>query len=53
MLRSLRRVAAKRDEMIAAEKARVASDRSLAGPGEAGAGAPVRRRRRTTEEAAE
>jgi DNA-directed RNA polymerase subunit beta' len=51
MLRRLRRVAGKRDELIAAEKARLASERSLSGP-EEGAGAPVRRRRRT-EEAAE
>ena len=51
MLRSLRRVAAKRDEMISAEKARAASDRSLSGPDD-GAGGTARRRRRT-EEAAE
>ena len=52
MLRRLRRVAAKRDELIAAEKARLASERALSGP-EEGSGSPVRRRRRTTEEAAE
>ena len=52
MLRRLRRVAAKRDELIAAEKARLAAERALSGP-EEGAGAPVRRRRRATEEAAE
>ena len=52
MLRRLRRVAAKRDELIAAEKARLAAERALSGP-EEGAGSPVRRRRRATEEAAE
>jgi DNA-directed RNA polymerase subunit beta' len=51
MLRRLRRVAAKRDELISAEKARLAAERSLSGPGDA-AGATARRRRRT-EEAAE
>jgi DNA-directed RNA polymerase subunit beta' len=52
MLRRLRRVAGKRDELIAAEKARLAAERALSGP-EEGAGSPVRRRRRATEEAAE
>ena len=52
MLRDLRKVAAKRDELIAKEKAKAEAERSLLGPGAEGA-APVRRRRRTTEEAAE
>jgi DNA-directed RNA polymerase subunit beta' len=50
MLRRLRKVAAKRDELIAKEKAKVDADKALAGPGEA---APRERRRRRTEEAAE
>ena len=46
MLRGLRRIAAKRDELISKEKAKSDSDKSLAGPGEAG---PARRRRRVAE----
>ena len=48
MLRRIRKIAAKRDELIAKENAKGA-ERSLAGPGEGAA----RRRRRPTEEAAE
>jgi len=50
-LRRLRRVAAKRDELIAKEKARSDGDRSLSGPPSGGPAA--RRRRRPSEEAAE
>jgi len=51
MLRRLRKVAAKRDELIAQDKAKEAAERALAGPGE---GRLERRRRRLgTEEAAE
>jgi DNA-directed RNA polymerase subunit beta' len=54
MLRRVRRIAAKRDELIAKENAKLAAERALAAPAEAGLeGAPVRRRRRQTEEAAE
>ena len=53
MLREIRQVAAKRDDLIAKEKAKSDGDRVIAGPGEGEAGAPVRRRRRATEEAAE
>ena len=51
MLRRLRRVAAKRDDLIAKEKARTDADRALAGPG--ADGPRERRRRRPAEEAAE
>jgi DNA-directed RNA polymerase subunit beta' len=51
MLRRLRKVAAKRDELIAKEKAKAGADGTLAGPGDP-AGSPVRRRRRL-EDAAE
>ncbi|AHB49308.1 DNA-directed RNA polymerase subunit beta' [Hyphomicrobium nitrativorans NL23] len=47
MLRGLRRIAAKRDELISKERARSDAERALAGPGEAGA--PARRRRRVAE----
>jgi DNA-directed RNA polymerase subunit beta' len=47
MLRGLRRIAAKRDELISKEKARSESDKSLAGPD--AEGGPVRRRRRVAE----
>jgi len=50
-LRRLRKVAARRDEMIAREKAKVDAERVLAGPGEDASG--LRRRRRPSEEAAE
>jgi DNA-directed RNA polymerase subunit beta' len=47
MLRRLRKVAAKRDELIAKERAKEAADKALAAPGDAGAAAaPARRRRR-------
>jgi DNA-directed RNA polymerase subunit beta' len=48
-LRRLRKIAAKRDELIAREQAKVDADKTLAGPG----AGPVRRRRRTAEEAVE
>ena len=51
MLRRLRKVAARRDELIAKEQAKAASERALAGPEETDGG--QRRRRRTSEEAAE
>jgi DNA-directed RNA polymerase subunit beta' len=51
MLRRLRKIAAKRDELIAREKAKMEAERALAGPGETGPA--VRRRRRPSEEAAE
>jgi DNA-directed RNA polymerase subunit beta' len=53
MLRRLRKVAAKRDELIAKEKARIAAEKALAAPAEGITPAPVRRRRRPAEEAAE
>ena len=46
MLRQLRRIAAKRDELISKERARSDAEKALAGPGEA---APARRRRRVAE----
>ena len=48
-LRRLRKIAAKRDELIAREQAKVDVEKALAGPSEA----PVRRRRRPTEEVVE
>jgi DNA-directed RNA polymerase subunit beta' len=51
MLRRLRKEAAKRDELIAKEKAKAEAEAALAGPGEAQS-QPVRRRRRL-EDAAE
>ena len=50
MLRRLRRIAAKRDELIARERAKAEAERTLAGPEE---DAPRERRRRRAEEAAE
>jgi DNA-directed RNA polymerase subunit beta' len=52
MLRELRRIAAKRDDLISKEKARAEAERAIGAPGEDGELPPVRRRRRT-EEAAE
>jgi len=52
MLRRLRKIAAKRDELIAKEQARTEAERALAGPGEELTGV-ARRRRRSPEEAAE
>jgi DNA-directed RNA polymerase subunit beta' len=52
MLRELRKIAAKRDDLISKENARAEAERVLAGPGE-GAEQPVRRRRRPAEDAAE
>ncbi|MFV0297925.1 MAG: DNA-directed RNA polymerase subunit beta' [Hyphomicrobiaceae bacterium] len=51
MLRDLRRIATKRDDLIAKERARAEADQALEGPG--GDDMGTRRRRRTTEEAAE
>jgi DNA-directed RNA polymerase subunit beta' len=48
-LRRLRKIAAKRDELIAREQAKVDTEKALAGPSEE----PVRRRRRPTEEVVE
>jgi DNA-directed RNA polymerase subunit beta' len=48
-LRRLRKIAAKRDELIAREQAKVDAEKTLAGPG----AGPVRRRRRTAEETVE
>jgi hypothetical protein len=55
MLRRIRKVAAKRDELIAKEKAKTdAENAALRGPAEPGAlRPPERRRRRPTEAAAE
>ena len=53
MLRRLRKIAAKRDDLIAKENARLAAEKVLAAPVEGEAPSPVRRRRRATEEAAE
>jgi DNA-directed RNA polymerase subunit beta' len=54
MLRRVRKIAAKRDELIAKEKAKLDAEKALAGPGDGEGGPhPIRRRRRTTEEAAE
>jgi DNA-directed RNA polymerase subunit beta' len=52
MLRDLRKIAAKRDDLIAKEKAKAEAERALLG-NTAEATAPIRRRRRTTLEAAE
>jgi len=52
MLRDLRKIAAKRDDLIAKEKAKAEAERALLGS-TAEATPPIRRRRRTTEEAAE
>jgi DNA-directed RNA polymerase subunit beta' len=48
MLRGLRRIAAKRDELISKEKAKSDAERALA-PAGADAGGPARRRRRVAE----
>jgi DNA-directed RNA polymerase subunit beta' len=53
MLRELRKIAAKRDDLISKEKARAEQEKALAGPGEGAEPMPIRRRRRTAEEAAE
>ena len=53
-LRRLRKIAAKRDELIAKEKAKVDAEKALAPPEEGGAAIrPLERRRRRTEAAAE
>jgi hypothetical protein len=55
MLRRLRREAVRRDELIAREKAKFDAQKALEGPADAAGGlrSPERRRRRTTEAAAE
>jgi DNA-directed RNA polymerase subunit beta' len=53
MLRRLRKEAAKRDELIAKEKAKFDAERALAAPADGGALRPPERRRRRTEAAAE
>jgi DNA-directed RNA polymerase subunit beta' len=53
MLRRLRKIAAKRDDLIAKENARLAAEKALTAPAESEGAAPIRRRRRATEEAAE
>jgi DNA-directed RNA polymerase subunit beta' len=54
MLRRLRKEAAKRDELIAKEKAKFEAEKAaLAGPEEGSALRPPERRRRRTEAAAE
>ena len=54
MLRRIRKEAAKRDELIAKEKAKFDAEKSaLAAPEEGGALRPPERRRRRTEAAAE
>jgi DNA-directed RNA polymerase subunit beta' len=53
MLRRLRKIAAKRDDLIAKENARLAAEKALTAPTEIESAAPARRRRRATEEAAE
>ncbi|HZT49722.1 MAG TPA: DNA-directed RNA polymerase subunit beta', partial [Hyphomicrobiaceae bacterium] len=53
MLRRLRKEAAKRDELIAKEKAKFEAEKALAAPAEGGALRPPERRRRRTEAAAE
>jgi DNA-directed RNA polymerase subunit beta' len=53
MLRRLRKEAAKRDELIAKEKAKFDAEKALAAPAEGGALRPPERRRRRTEAAAE
>jgi DNA-directed RNA polymerase subunit beta' len=52
-LRRLRKIAAKRDELIAKEKAKVDAEKALAAPAEGAAIRPPERRRRRTEAAAE
>ena len=54
MLRRMRKDAAKRDELIAKEKAKFDAEKALAAPADGGAVRPLeRRRRRPTEAAAE
>ena len=53
MLRRIRKVAAKRDELIAKEKAKVDAERALAAPEGGVVIRPPERRRRRTEAAAE
>ena len=55
MLRRLRKIAAKRDELIAKEKEKMDSDKALSGPGAMPGPSRIdqRRRRRPAEDAAE
>jgi DNA-directed RNA polymerase subunit beta' len=53
MLRRIRKEAAKRDELIAKEKAKFDAEKALAAPTDGGALRPPERRRRRTEAAAE
>jgi DNA-directed RNA polymerase subunit beta' len=53
MLRRIRKVAAKRDELIAKENAKADGDKALAGPADASGMRSPERRRRRTEAAAE
>jgi len=53
MLRRVRKIAAKRDELIAKEKAKSEAERALAAPAEGSAVRTGERRRRRTEAAAE
>ncbi len=53
MLRRLRKIAARRDELIAKEKAKVDADKALSGPAMPGPSRIEQRRRRRSEEAAE
>ena len=54
MLRRIRKIAAKRDDLIAKENAKTDGDKAIAGPTDGSAiRPPERRRRRTTEAAAE
>jgi hypothetical protein len=54
MLRRLRKEAAKRDDLIAKEKAKFDAEKALAAPAEGGGALrPPERRRRRTEAAAE
>ena len=53
MLRRIRKEAAKRDELIAKEKAKFDAEKALAAPAAEGALRPPERRRRRTEAAAE
>jgi DNA-directed RNA polymerase subunit beta' len=53
MLRRVRKIAAKRDELIAKEKAKSEAEKALASPAESSAVRTGERRRRRTEAAAE
>jgi hypothetical protein len=53
MLRRIRKEAARRDELIAKEKAKFDAEKALAAPADGGVLRPPERRRRRTEAAAE